>query len=83
MNIEAKLTSKGQITIPKEIRKELGLKAGKKVVFILEGKRAVMLPKVKDPLKRLEELRKEIHFTRQEIQEMMKESKKGWRSKLE
>jgi len=83
MSIEATVTSKGQITIPKKVRKELGLKAGKKVVFILEGKRVIVLPKVKDPLKRLEELRKEIHFTRQEIQEMMKESKKGWRSKLE
>jgi AbrB family looped-hinge helix DNA binding protein len=79
MNIEAKLTSKGQITIPKKVRKELGLKAGKKVVFIIEGKRAVMLPKVKDPLKRLEELRKELpRITRSEIKEMIKESKKAW-----
>jgi len=79
MNIEAKLTSKGQITIPKKVRKSLGLKAGKKVIFILEGKRAVMLPKVKDPLRRLEELRKELpRITRSEIKEMIKESKKAW-----
>lgn len=32
----AKLTSKGQITIPKEIRKKLRLKEGDKVFFIEE-----------------------------------------------
>ena len=33
----AKITSKGQITIPVSIRKELGLKDGDKVVFIKQG----------------------------------------------
>jgi AbrB family looped-hinge helix DNA binding protein len=33
MNL-ARITSKGQITIPIEIRKSLGVKAGDKVVFI-------------------------------------------------
>lgn len=36
MKTEAKLTSKGQITVPKEIRSALGVKAGDKLVF--EGK---------------------------------------------
>lgn len=30
----AKLTSKGQLTIPKEVRQSLGLKTGDKVIFI-------------------------------------------------
>ena len=32
----ARVTSKGQITIPREIRKKLGLKAGDKVLFVEE-----------------------------------------------
>ncbi len=36
------ITTKGQITIPKEIREALGLREGDRVVFILEGERAVI-----------------------------------------
>lgn len=35
----AKLTSKGQITIPIEVRKKLGIKEGDKVMFIEEDGR--------------------------------------------
>ena len=38
----AKITSKGQITIPIGIRKALGLKDGDKVVFIQQGGKVVM-----------------------------------------
>lgn len=34
MGIEAKITSKGQTTIPVEIRERLGLQTGDRVVFI-------------------------------------------------
>jgi AbrB family looped-hinge helix DNA binding protein len=33
----ATVTSKGQITLPSRIRKELGLKAGDKVAFVEDG----------------------------------------------
>ncbi len=33
MDLEATMTSKGQITVPLKIRKELGVKAGDKIVF--------------------------------------------------
>jgi AbrB family looped-hinge helix DNA binding protein len=39
----AKVTSKGQITIPVEIRKKLGLKEGDKVLFIEEGEKVIMM----------------------------------------
>jgi antitoxin PrlF len=74
---EAKLTSKGQITIPKTIRTALGLKAGEKVVFIRENREVIMIPKTKEPLKELEKIRKEVPlFTEEEIKRMIKESKK-------
>ena len=39
----ATMTSKGQITIPKEVRDELGLEAGVKVMFIRTGDREYRL----------------------------------------
>jgi AbrB family looped-hinge helix DNA binding protein len=38
----AKVTSRGQITIPIDIRKRLGVKEGDKVIFIDDGKRIVV-----------------------------------------
>jgi len=39
-----KVTSKGQVTIPNEIRKKLGIRTEDKVDFILDGERVVMVP---------------------------------------
>ncbi|MCD8107487.1 MAG: AbrB/MazE/SpoVT family DNA-binding domain-containing protein [Oscillospiraceae bacterium] len=39
----AKITSKGQITIPIEIRRFLGVKDGDKVMFVQDGNRIVMM----------------------------------------
>jgi AbrB family looped-hinge helix DNA binding protein len=48
--VDAKLSSKGQIVIPKEIRKRLGLKPGDKVnLEMLEGRRAVIQPAAPPP----------------------------------
>ncbi|MGD9754123.1 MAG: AbrB/MazE/SpoVT family DNA-binding domain-containing protein [Acidimicrobiia bacterium] len=42
MEIAAKLSSKGQLTVPKAVRDALGLAAGHDVVFRVEGNRAVL-----------------------------------------
>ena len=42
MDVSAKVTTKGQITLPKRVRDALGLKAGDHVVFRLERDRAVL-----------------------------------------
>lgn len=36
------ISSKGQFTIPKKIREELGIKEGDKVIFLLDGDRAII-----------------------------------------
>ena len=47
----AKITLRGQITIPVEIRKKLGVKDGDKVIFIEENGRIVMENSVRIALK--------------------------------
>jgi antitoxin PrlF len=39
----AKISSKGQITIPIEIRRKLGLKEGDKVVFVEQNNNVILL----------------------------------------
>lgn len=45
MGIEAKITSKGQTTIPAEIRERLGLQAGDKIAFIEMEQGFLILPR--------------------------------------
>lgn len=40
------MTSKGQVTIPKAVRQQLGLRQGMRVVFVIEGDHAVLRPAV-------------------------------------
>lgn len=42
MDTAARVTSKGQVTLPKAVRDALGIKQGDEVVFRVEGRRAVL-----------------------------------------
>ena len=42
MDVAAKVTSKGQITLPKPVRDALGLKEGDSVLFRVDGNRATL-----------------------------------------
>jgi AbrB family looped-hinge helix DNA binding protein len=42
VDVSAKLTSKGQVTIPKAVRDALGIREGDHVVFRVVGNRAVL-----------------------------------------
>ncbi|MEP6848973.1 MAG: AbrB/MazE/SpoVT family DNA-binding domain-containing protein [Acidobacteriota bacterium] len=44
MNDQAKITSKGQITVPRAIRNALGVKAGDSLVFEQTGDSVVVRP---------------------------------------
>jgi AbrB family looped-hinge helix DNA binding protein len=42
MDATAKITSKGQVTVPKAVRDALGIQQGDAVIFRVEGNRAVL-----------------------------------------
>ncbi|MEX2446858.1 MAG: AbrB/MazE/SpoVT family DNA-binding domain-containing protein [Dehalococcoidia bacterium] len=42
MEIAARITSKGQITVPRAVREALSLQEGDRIIFRVEGGRAVM-----------------------------------------
>jgi AbrB family looped-hinge helix DNA binding protein len=42
MDVSAQLSSKGQLTVPKAVRDALGLSEGDRVVFRVEGERALL-----------------------------------------
>ena len=42
MDVSARLSSKGQLTVPRAVRKALSLEEGDEVVFRVEGDRAVI-----------------------------------------
>jgi antitoxin PrlF len=44
MTYSSQLTSKGQVTIPKDVRIRLGLKEGERVEFVTEGDRTIIRP---------------------------------------
>jgi antitoxin PrlF len=44
MNNSSTISSKGQITVPQEIRKRLGLETGDRVEFVVEEGRTVIRP---------------------------------------
>lgn len=44
MNPSSTISSKGQITVPQEVRNRLGLSAGDRVEFVIEDERTVLRP---------------------------------------
>lgn len=42
MDTAARVSSKGQVTVPKAVRDALGVKEGDEIVFRVEGNRAVL-----------------------------------------
>ncbi|CEO90074.1 MAG TPA: AbrB/MazE/SpoVT family DNA-binding domain-containing protein [Syntrophaceticus sp.] len=51
----AKITSRGQITIPIDVRKKLGLKEGDKVIFIEEGDNIIFANAAKVAFRNMQE----------------------------
>ena len=74
------LTSKGRVTIPKEIRERLGLKEGDRLFKFDERGNLLVRPESKDPLGRLPgrpSSRVERPVTIEEMQEAIEERSRG------
>lgn len=83
----AKITSKGQITIPVQIRKKLNLKEGDKVAFITEGNKIVLENStklaIKEAQRTFEGLAEELGLeTEEDVVNLVKEVRKEiWEKK--
>jgi len=64
------VTKKYQVTIPKEVRERLGIKAGDEVVFI-KTKEGYVIKRLEDFVKEMAELSKDIEETVKEMKEGM------------
>ena len=71
------VTSKGQVTIPKEIRDALGLVEGDRIVFMLEGERVVIMKATREKLSDLLTRQKPWPEPSLEFQRRLREE---WRS---
>jgi AbrB family looped-hinge helix DNA binding protein len=85
----AKVSSKGQVIIPIEIRKKLNLKEGDKVLFIEEGDRVILLNAGYVAIKEIQETMKQEAEnsglkTEEEITEFVKKLREEiWKNRYE
>jgi len=49
----ARVMAKGQVTIPKAVRQALGIQERDRVLFLIEGERAILIPLHRRPLRLL------------------------------
>jgi len=74
----SKVTSAGQLTLPKKVRKGLGLKGSEYVEVALLGKTAV-IRRLREEEEVLETIRRKVKrsgLTRARLQELLKEARK-------
>ncbi len=85
----ARITSKGQITIPIGIRKKLNLKEGDKVIFIEEGDKIVIANSAMIALKEIQEgmqgvAEKQGIYNEDDVNNLVKDIRKEiWEKKYE
>jgi AbrB family looped-hinge helix DNA binding protein len=74
----ARVTSKGQLTIPKPIRDRLGIDEGTAVTFEIHDDGTVTLTPQKNSWELLDEIRDAPRETDRSVAELMAESKRAW-----
>lgn len=82
MTERARITSKGQVTIPKPIRDRLGLAAGQDVEFVLTDDGELRLRPERPAMDRLREVRDTITDNHEpiDLDELRRRAKREWSS---
>ncbi len=78
--IAVRLTSRGRVTIPKEIREHLKLKPGDRVFFVLRHGEVVMVPsflQMRGSIKPRHEL-EDLGAVRSQVRKEMARRRAGW-----
>ena len=79
MSFEATVTSKGQITIPKEVRERMDIEEGEKVLFRFDedgSLRLVVVPS--DPMERFDRVRERARGLDVDVQELIDRERDEW-----
>jgi antitoxin PrlF len=79
----ATITSKGQVTIPKRIRDELGLTAGTEIEFSIQEDGTIRVRPKEPALKRLRSVKEQLSEQNVDIEKMRRESKAAWSSHID
>jgi len=80
---DATITSKGQVTIPKRIREQLGLDAGTEVEFTLDDDGTVHLRPKEPAMERLRAIKTKLATHDVDVEAMRRESKAAWESQYD
>jgi len=73
-----KLSKKGQVVIPREIRKKLGIKTGEKLVIFMRGDETVILTPQKYAEYTCGLMKGTWGSTRKEVEEYINEERDSW-----
>lgn len=76
----ATITSKGQVTIPKQIRDRLGLDEGTEIEFILKDDGTITVQPKKPAMEQLRDVQQTLSKHDIDIDAMIRDSKKAWSS---
>ncbi len=68
---EIKVSTKGQLVVPKYMRDAIGMKPGSRLLASLEGSRIILMPKPADPIEAMKKAGNELSLKsiRREIKE--------------
>jgi antitoxin PrlF len=80
---DATITSKGQVTIPKRIREELGLTAGTEMEFTVQEDGTIRVRAKEPALQRLRGVKEQLSEQNVDTEKMRRESKAAWSSHID
>lgn len=83
LTADATITSKGQVTIPKEIRDRLDLAEGTELEFSVEPDGSLRVRPKQPAMERLRAVREQLSGRDIDLEAMRRESKQAWSSHLD